>query len=102
MQRSIAFGQALVWTFVCAFAESCLHGPCILLLTVIAIEDYNRTQGILIVQGSLWGLSRRIAGELPVGHNYIRKHVVSPFAGELSGYDLPPLKVFVESPIGLV
>lgn len=51
MQRSIAFGQALVWTFVCAFAESCLHGPCILLLTVITIEDYNRTQGILIVQG---------------------------------------------------
>ncbi len=49
MHRSVAFGQALVLALVCAFAESCLHGPFVLLLTVIAIELCTRTQGILIV-----------------------------------------------------
>ena len=67
MHRSVVFGQALVLTLVCAFAESCLHGLFILLLTVIAIEDCNRTLAYPLFRGHLGGASRRIAGDVPVG-----------------------------------
>jgi len=100
MHRSVVFGQALVLALVCAFAESCLHGLFILLLTVIAIEDCNRTLAYPLFRGHFGGLLGGLLATYLLGPDYIKKHVVSPFAGDNSCYNhLPPLtEVLVDSP----
>lgn len=72
-------------------------------MTVIAIEDCNRTLAYPLFGGHFEGLLGGLLATYLLGPNYIRKHVVSPFAGDNSCYDhLPPLTEVLVDPIGLV